>query len=47
MGIGFFPPAVKWPGLGVNHPPPSSADVAERIELYIFSLSGSSLHVLG
>ena len=26
-------PGVKWLGLGVDHPPPSSAEVKERIEL--------------
>jgi len=29
-------------GRGVNHPPPSSADVKERVELYIYSPSGPS-----
>jgi hypothetical protein len=27
-------PGVKRPGLGVDHPPPSSAEVKERVELY-------------
>ena len=27
---------VKRPGRGVDHPPPSSAEVAERVELYPF-----------
>ena len=39
MGSGSFP-GVKQPGHGVDHPPPSSAKVKERIELYIFSPSG-------
>jgi len=26
---------VKWSGLGVDHPPPSSAEVKERVELYL------------
>ena len=30
-------PGVKQPGRGVDHPPPSSAKVTERVELYIFS----------
>ena len=30
---GLFP-VEKWPGRGVNHPPPSSAEVKERVELY-------------
>jgi hypothetical protein len=31
-------PGVKRPGRGVNHPPPSSAEVKERVELYLYSL---------
>jgi hypothetical protein len=27
-------PGEKWPGYGVTHPPPSSAEVKERIELH-------------
>ena len=30
MGTGSFP-VVNRPGLGVNHPPPSSAEVKERV----------------
>ena len=33
----------KRPGRGVNHPPPSSADVKERVELYPDSPSGRIL----
>jgi hypothetical protein len=33
-------PGVKRPGRNVNHPPPSSAEVKERIELYLYSPSG-------
>jgi len=33
-------PGVKWPGRGVDHPPPSSAEVKERVELYLYSLLG-------
>jgi hypothetical protein len=40
-------PVVKRPGRGVNHPLPSSADVKERVELYLYSPSGPSWHVLG
>ena len=40
-------PGVKRPGRGINHPPPSSAEVKDRIELYIYSLSGPSWPVLG
>jgi len=38
-------PAVKRPGSGVDHPPPSSAEVKESVEFY--SLSGSSRPVTG
>jgi len=34
MGTGSFP-GVKRPGRGVGHLPPSSAEVKERIELYL------------
>ena len=34
-------------GRGVSHPPPSSAEVKGRIELYLYSLSGPSWPVLG
>jgi len=36
MGTGSSP-GVKRPGRGVDHPPPSSAEVKERVELYICS----------
>jgi len=39
IGTGSFP-GVKWPGRGVDHPPPSSAEVKERTELYLYSLLG-------
>jgi len=35
-------PGVKWLGCGVNHPPPSSSKVKERVELYLYSTSGPS-----
>jgi hypothetical protein len=38
--------AVKWPGRGVDHPPPSSAEIKERVELYLYYPSGPSLPVL-
>jgi hypothetical protein len=38
---------VKRPGRAVNHPPPSSARVKERVELYLYFPSGSSWPVLG
>jgi len=46
MGTGSFP-GVKWPGRGVDHPPPSSAEVKERVELYLYSPTGPLLPVLG
>jgi hypothetical protein len=38
---------VKRPERGVDHPPPSSPEVKERVELYLYSPSGPSWHVLG
>ena len=38
---------VKRLGHGVDHPPPSSAEVKERVELYLCSTSGSLWPVLG
>jgi hypothetical protein len=46
MGTGSFP-EVKQPGLGVDHPPPSSTKVRERVELYLYYPSGPSWPVLG
>jgi len=46
IGAGSFP-GVKRPGRGVDHPPQSSAEVNERVELYIYSPSGPSWPVLG
>jgi len=37
----------SWPGRGVDHPPPSSAEVKERVELYIYSTYGPSWPILG
>jgi hypothetical protein len=34
MGTGTFP-RVRRPGSGVNHPPPPSAEVKGRVELYL------------
>jgi len=45
MGTGPFP-GVKWPGCGIDHPPPYSAEVKERVELHIYSPSGPSWPVL-
>jgi hypothetical protein len=39
MGTGSLP-GLKRPGRGVDHPPLSSAEVKERLELYIYSPSG-------
>jgi hypothetical protein len=30
------------PGRGTDHPPPPSAEVKERVELYLYSTSGPS-----
>ena len=46
MGTGSFP-VVKRPGRGISHPPPSSAEVKERVELYPDSPSWLSWTVLG
>jgi len=45
MGTRSFPGA-KRPGCGVYHPPPSSAEVKERVELYLYSPSGPSWPIL-
>jgi hypothetical protein len=39
-------PGVKRSGRGANHQPPSSAEVQERIEQYLYSLSGLSWPLL-
>jgi len=36
MGTGSFL-GVKQPGHGADHPPPSSVEVKERVELYLYS----------
>ena len=46
MGTGSFP-GVKRPWRGVDHPLPSSAEVKERAELYIYSPSVPLWPVLG
>jgi len=46
MGTGAFP-GVKRPGHGVDHPPPSSAEVEGRVEPYLYSTSGPSRPVIG
>ena len=42
MGTGYFP-GVKLPGLGADHPPPSSAEVEGRVELSAPSMDLSGL----
>jgi hypothetical protein len=37
---------VKRPGRGVDHPPPSSARVKERVKLYLYSPCGPSWPVI-
>jgi hypothetical protein len=39
MGTGSFPGVMR-PGRGVDHPPPSSAKVKERVQLYLYSPLG-------
>jgi hypothetical protein len=46
-GYRVFFPGVKWPGRGVDYPPPASARVKERVKLYLYSPSGPSWPVLG
>jgi len=46
MGTGSFS-RVKHTGSGVNHTPPSNAEVKDEIELYHNSLCGPSWPVLG
>ena len=40
MGTGSLSPGRKRPGRGVDHPPTSSAEVQERVELYLYSPPG-------
>ena len=40
MGTGSFP-GVKRPRLGLDHPPASSAEVKERVEIYLYFPSGA------
>jgi hypothetical protein len=37
---------IKRPGIGVDHPPPSSTEVKERVELYLYFPSELSWLVL-
>jgi hypothetical protein len=46
MGPGSFP-EVRRPRRGVDHPPSPSAEVKEKVEPYLYSLSGLMWPVLG
>jgi hypothetical protein len=46
MGTESFPGVMR-PGRGVDHPPPFSAELKERVKLYLYSPSGPSWPVLG
>ena len=46
MGTGSFL-GLRWLGHGIDHPPPSSAKVEGRVELYICSSSGPLWPILG
>jgi hypothetical protein len=45
-GTSSFPGA-KRPERGINHPPPSSAQVKEKVDLYLYSPFVSSWQVVG
>ena len=45
IGTGLFWGGGNGPGRGLDHPPPSSAQVNERVELYISSPSALSWRV--
>jgi len=46
MGTGSLP-GIKRPERGVDDPPLSSAEAKERVEVYLYSLSGPSWPVPG
>jgi len=46
LGTGLIA-GVKQLGRGADYPPPSTAEVKERVGLYIYSISGTSWPVLG
>ena len=39
-------PGVKRPGRGLKHPPPSNAEVKEKVQLYLSSPSGPSWQII-
>ena len=45
VSAGSFP-KIERPGRGVNRPPPSNAEIKERVELYLYSPSGHSWPVI-
>jgi hypothetical protein len=47
MGTGSLSRGVKRPRRDVDHPHPSTAEVKERVDQYVYSPSGPSWHVLG
>jgi hypothetical protein len=47
QGVPPFFPVVKLPWRGLDHPPSSSAEFKERVDLYLYSQSRLSWHVLG
>jgi hypothetical protein len=51
MGTGSSPGkgggGLKWPERGVDHPPPLSAEIKERVELYLYCASGPLWPVIG
>jgi hypothetical protein len=47
MGSGSVSPGIKQLGRGIDHPPPSSVEVKERVDVYLYSPSGPLWPVLG
>jgi len=56
LALGPTQPPIQWvpglsrikrPGPGVDHPPPSSAEVKERVDLYLYFPFGPSWPVIG
>jgi len=56
LALGPTQPPIQWvlglsqgkqPEHGVDHPPPSSAEVKDRVQIYLYSPSGPSWPVLG